>query len=460
MRISIWLFGFVLLGFLSACTDETSQLYHTPFPPTLSTVMLTETPSAVSISPTPSTTITHLSPIISPSPSPSLTIISPSPSPQPPPATALSPPAARPSITPPVPANAPAFAGGDGLWFVTDNEGQVQMMPAGEEEEIVPGTLVRSPDGTKLAWLAVSAAEQAAARAERRNVRQAYPVVFDLTAGSFTRYRDAPAARQSGLAWSASGTALYLRPFHAAPDSQADLYRLALATGQVEKAATVGENGDVLLGDFVMGPDNTLLFALVTAASSNQGSALSLASLDPDSGRREILVEIMNAAHWDEETLWGARLPFALSPGGEQIAFTIGHQLDPNMRRVEAQGLYLFAYGDETPRHIMAEPGLGTPLFSPDGRRVAVAGGLGEGNALLIYELESAQITSLTEAKLEQIKQTANPEERPLTFLSISPAVWLDNQRLLLKITFAFPDNPATIHRMTRIMKVVSGEIE
>jgi hypothetical protein len=333
-------------------------------------------------------------------------------------------------------------------------------MPAGEEEKIVPETLVRSPDGTQLAWLAVSAVEQAAARAERRNVRQAYPVVFDLTTRTFTHYRGAPAARQSGLAWSASGTDIYLRPFDSAPDSQADLYRLALATGELEKAATVGERGDVLLGDFVLAPDNVLLFALVTAAASGQSSALSLASFDPDTGRRKILVEIMDTAYWREETLQGARLPLALSPQGDQIAFTIGHRLDPNMRRVEAQGLYLFAYGDETPRHIMAEPGLGTPLFSPDRRWVAVAGGVGEGNALLVYELESAQITSLTAEQLEQIRQVANPEERPLTFLSISPAVWLDHQRLVLKITFAFPDNPATIYRMTRIMNVVSGELE
>lgn len=353
-----------------------------------------------------------------------------------------------------------SFISGEQLWLVAPGGDAAQTTPLGAEDTALAASLTPSPDGSHLAWLALSAAERAQAGAERRNERQLYPVVFDLTTGELRRYPAVVVDRQSGVAWSADSTAVYLKAYHPQAEQQRFLYKLDVAIGETEAIVVADDDDDLLAGDFAFLPSGELLFAMMEPAGQERETGrVLLASLNLASGEVQPFATVMESVRWPKQAWENFHLPFALNPEQSLMALTAGYALDPDMRRLEAQGLYLVSTSGSDPEQVLSEPGLGKPYWSPDGRYVAVGGGIGESSSLWWHEVANGNTTALTEEQFIRIRGLANPDEQPLTYLALSPVAWLDNERLLLQATFAFTTDVATTQRLLLTLDVETGEI-
>lgn len=448
-----WYLSFLFLGLVVACATEQmpqasplTPTQPTASPPTLTANVPTASPTAT-LPPT-----SGILPTATIGSEPTVTLSS---TPLP---TRLP---AREAVALQEPIGSIAFINSYTLWLVAKDGQDAQAITLDSRDDILSDTLVQSMDGSHLAWLAVSAEEQAAAIEERRNIVQAYPIVLDLNRGELIRYYEIPVAYHSGLAWPTTNSHLYLKRFDPDPARQTDLFRLELETSETEKIATVGGSYDLVIGDFALLEESHLLFPFIEAGNiERQQGQVSILTLDLNNGESEILVDVLEQLDWHENSWENARVQFSLNPAGDSLAFTVSAGLDTNMRQLEKQGLYLFERSTDTLEQIISEAGLGQPVWSPDGQRLAVSGGVAEGSTLLIYSLNATDIITLTNEQLTQIKQIVNPEDKPLTFLSTVPVAWLSNQELLLRTTIAFTEAPGEVQQEIMIMNVDSGEVE
>lgn len=453
IRVSWWI-GVLFLGLAGACSTEQVPL-------TMPLPISTQTTDSL-----PTQTPLVINPLLTITPTPTLSLPTATIKPEP---TVALPSTPLPTRLPnreviafPKSISPTVFIINNTLWLI-ENEQYIQKIPLGNRDNVLLDTMVQSAGGTQFAWLVVSAEEQAAARAERRNILQTYPVTLDITTGELIRYYEISVARQSGLSWSADSTYLYLKLFDSNPTQQTDLSRLEIATGRIERITTVGGAYDLVMGDFALTEENDLLFSFVEAGNvERNGGHVSIFAFDVNGGEHEALVEVLDNLDWQRKDSWeNAQVQFALNPLGGYLAFTVGGWLDINMRQLEKQGLYLFEQSTGTLEQIISEGGLERLIWSPDGQRLAVAGGLAEGSILLIYALNQTEIMALTNEQLVQVKQQlANLEDDLLTFLSILPVAWLSDQELLLQISFAFIENPEEIQYEIMTLNVVSGELK
>lgn len=350
------------------------------------------------------------------------------------------------------PSNALSLISDEQLWLVAPDGNEAQAIPLSTEDTALAASLTPSPNGNYLAWLVLSAAQ--------RNEQQLYPAVLNLTTGELRHYPAVAVDRQSGLAWTDDSTAIYLKAYHPQPQHQRFLHKLDIATGATETLFIPGQEYDLLAGDFALLPSGELLFALMEPAGPERTTGrVLLSSLDPTNDTVQSLTTIIESLRWPADAWQNFSLPLALNPQQTHIAFTAGSTLDPDMRRPESQGLYLMNIAQGNLERILNQPALGKPYWSPDGRLIAISGGIGESSNLWWHEFVRGTTTALSQAQFTQIRDLANPDARPLTYLALSPAGWLDNQHLLIHVNYAFTDDITTPQHLLLTLNVDTGEL-
>lgn len=339
-----------------------------------------------------------------------------------------------------------AFLHRSQMWLMNETEENVQTIRLSADDDQLPRTLARSPDGTQLGWLVVSSTELEVAQKERRNVQRAYPVVLNLMTGDLRRFLSVEVAPRAGLAWSAESDGLYVKPYHSGPEGQSELALLNTATGTMSRLldASLGGEYDLATGSLIAAGKDVLILSIFHTARPSWKFALpTIAQIDLTTDAATTIHAIaekpLHYGDWLFMDPWVVlHVPMAVSPQEDLIAYSISGDIDPYFRSPEVQGLYLIPRSGGEAKRIADDPGLEHPLWSPDGERLVIEGGVGDGSILLIYDRASQQVTHLQEEQWRQVKNLINPDDMVLNRLTLSPVAWLGDNRLIVRASFGF----------------------
>jgi len=318
------------------------------------------------------------------------------------------------------------FFRADGLWHYDSALAQErQLVTLTANARYVPGSLVWSPYGERVAYLTY--------REEDEGAQQwANVAVVELDTGLTTALTALPVFIPGGLAWSASGSALYAIGAAETGSSGAGwgLYTLPLDPAATPEALLTEKRAAASLS----GP-------LQTTAEGNvsylhfEPREIAIRQVDPRQGRVETL------AHIPGSTAFPFAVPYltvagqpALPEDTELLYLLSGEQSGWE----ERAGLYRFAHG-ESHRLLAFEGGCGLEAGLGMGRMVAVGCGVGESAPLLICDVAAETCHQLHEPLRDVVLPVINPEGQPFAVVKFTPLGWQETRLYFTAIPYG-PD--------------------
>ena len=319
------------------------------------------------------------------------------------------------------------FFRADGLWHYDSALAQERRLVTwtADSGRYVPGSLVWSPHQARVAYLTY--------REDDTGAQQwANVAVVALDTGLTTALTAFPVFIPGGLAWSASGDALYAI---GAAETGSDgagwgLYTLPLAPDAPPEALLTENRAAASLS----GPLQTTAEGHV-AYLHFEPREIAIRQIDPRQGRVETLAHIpgSSASPFAAPYLAVAGQP-ALPENTELLYLLSGEQSGWE----ERAGLYRFAHGES--RQLLAfEGGCGLEAGLGMGRMVAVGCGVGESAPLLLCDIAAETCHQLHEPLRDVVLPVINPEELPFAVVKFTPLGWQETRLYFTAIPYG-PD--------------------